>query len=93
MYVDDFIKIVKYYLDNVNNSTILEKTINVCYNKKYKLSAIANLIVPNAKDINILNPTSLHNYSGNNTLLEALQLNLLGLEQSLILYESKLHAQ
>ena len=93
VYVDDFIKIVKYYLDNVNNSTILEKTINVCYNKKYKLSAIANLIVPNAKDINILNPTSLHNYSGNNTLLEALQLNLLGLEQSLILYESKLHAQ
>jgi len=92
-YEDDFIKIVKYYLDNVNNRAVLAKTINVCYNKKYKLSAIAKLIINNDENINILNHDSLKNYSGNNETLEKLHLLLFGLEKSLLLYEHKLHTQ
>jgi GDP-L-fucose synthase len=90
VYEDDFIKIVKFYLDNVNNMSLLEKTINICYNKKYKLSDIAKIIINNDENINILNNTSLHNYSGNNAKLEALNLKLLGLEEALHVYENKI---
>lgn len=89
VYEDDFIKIVKFYLDNINNNKILEKTINICYNKKYKLSDIAKIIINNDDNINILNKVSLHNYSGNNAKLEVLNLQLLGLEEALIIYENK----
>jgi len=90
VYEDDFIKIVKYYLDNINRATILENAINICYKQKYKLSDIAKLIINNVDNINIIIPESLHNYSGNNNKLESLLLNLLGLEKSLVLYEDKL---
>jgi UDP-glucose 4-epimerase len=89
VYEDDFIKIVKFYLDNINNMSLLEKTINICYNKKYKLSDIAKIIVNNDENIDIINNVSLHNYSGNNAKLEALNLQLLGLEESLSVYENK----
>jgi GDP-L-fucose synthase len=90
VYEDDFIKIVKFYLDNINNVSLLEKTINICYNKKYKLSDIAKIITNNNENINILNNTSKHNYSGNNAKLEALNLQLLGLEEALNVYENKI---
>ena len=89
VYEDDFIKIVKFYLDNINNVSLLEKTINICYNKKYTLSDIAKIIINNDEHINILNKASLHNYSGNNAKLEALNLKLLGLEEALKVYENK----
>jgi GDP-L-fucose synthase len=85
VYENDFIKIIDYYLSNINNKNTLEKTINICYNKKYKLSHIAELIV-NKSNIDILKNTSFNNYSGNGEKLHNLQLNLDGLEKSLNIY-------
>ena len=90
VYEDDFITIVKFYLDNSNKPESLEKTINICYNKKNKLSDIAKLIIKNDENINIQKTNSLYNYSGNSSKLEILDIKLLGLEDSLMLYESKL---
>ena len=90
VYVDDFIKICKYYFDNcMNNKELLSKTINICYTKKYTLSDIAKFILTHNKDkIEIIKPTSQNNYSGKNDVLLHLDLNLDGLEKSLIKYEN-----
>ena len=90
VYEDDFIKIIKYYLDNYNKIK-LEKTINICYEKKYKLSDIANIIenIGEQKKINIkiLNLKSKNNYCGDNELLENIKdIELDGLEKSLEKY-------
>ena len=83
VYETDFIKILNYYLTNTN----LEKTINICYNEKYKLSDIAKLI---DKDIqlDILVGNSSHNYSGSSEKIDSLNINLDGLEESLKDYYS-----
>jgi GDP-L-fucose synthase len=56
VYEDDFIKIVKFYFDNVDSQENLEKTINICYEEKYKLSDIAKIIMQTneTEKINIL---------------------------------------
>ena len=91
VYEDDFVKIIKYYFDNVCFPEKLIKTINICYEKKYKLSEIANLIINDSTKINILDSTSLNkNYSGDNKLLRSLNIELLGLENSLKIYEDNL---
>jgi GDP-L-fucose synthase len=87
VYEDDFIKIVDHYFTNIDNKNILEKTINICYEEKYKLSHIAELIVEKS-NINILNKNSLYNYSGNGEKLSNLRLKLDGLSKSLQLYNS-----
>jgi len=90
VYEDDFVKIIKYYFDNVDFSEKLIKTINICYEKKYKLSEIANLITNDSTKVNILDSTSLNkNYSGDNTMLKSLNIELLGLERSLEIYGNK----
>jgi GDP-L-fucose synthase len=90
VYEDDFVKIVKYYFDNVCFPEKLIKTINICYDKKYKLSEIANLIINDSTKINIMDSSSLNkNYSGDNTLLKSLNIELLGLEKSLEIYKNK----
>jgi len=81
VYEDDFIKILNYYLSNTN----LEKTINICYNDKYRLSEVAKLIDPNIK-LNIIKKDSQNNYTGDNTLLSNLNIDLLGLKNSLKIY-------
>jgi len=86
MYKDDFIKIVLYYINNLNIQHKLEKTINICYKEKYKLSQVANIIC-NADNIHILNTTSSNNYCGNNTKLGGIDIKLDGLEKGLLLYE------
>jgi GDP-L-fucose synthase len=92
VYEDDFVKIVKYYFDNVDNPNKLLKTINICYEKKYKLSEIAKLIIKNENLIMIENSNvSNKNYSGNNSLLKSLNIELLGLEESLIMYKNKIN--
>jgi len=78
----DFIKIIKYYLDNVNNKNKLEKTVNICYEKKYKLSDIANLIISNKNKIKII-INSDKNYTGNNELLQKYNIEFMSLEDRL----------
>jgi GDP-L-fucose synthase len=91
VYEDDFVKIIKYYFDNVCFPEKLIKTINICYEKKYKLSEIANLIINDSTKINILDSTTLNkNYSGDNKLLRSLNIELLGLENSLKTYKINL---
>ena len=87
VYENDFIKIIEHYFDNIDNKNILEKTINICYKEKYKLSHIAELII-DKQNINILNENCLNNYSGNGDKLYNLGLNLDGLIKSLQIYNS-----
>ncbi len=89
VYEDDFVKIIKYYFDNINNQEILNKTLNICYNKKYKLSEIALLIVNDKTKINIIKNSSNNNYSGNSDNLYKINLNLFGLEETLNIYKNK----
>ena len=85
-YEDDFIKIVKFYFDNLNNKVILQKVINICYEKKYKLSEIASIILQDESKINIIKDNSM-NYSGDGSLLKSLNIDFLCLEGSLKKYE------
>jgi hypothetical protein len=71
---------------NCNNTNKLDKTINICYKKKYKLSEIALLIIKDESKIIINKNYSNNNYSGNNELLENKKLDLLNLEESLLKY-------
>jgi nucleoside-diphosphate-sugar epimerase len=94
-YEDDFIKVLKYYLDNFDKNN-LQKTINICYDKKYKLSEIANLIENISEykkiNINILNLNSKNNYCGDSTLLYKLNntFEFDGLEKSLEKYYNQI---
>ena len=88
VYETDFIKIIKYYFDNVANREKLEKTINICYEQKYKLSEIANMIINNKSNITVLDKSCSHNYSGEGSALKRIGISLDGLEKSLINYES-----
>ena len=88
VYENDFIKIIQYYFDNAKTPEKLIKTINICYEKKYKLSEIAKLIINDSSKIDIMNSTqSNKNYSGDNTSLKSLNIELLGLERSLQIYQ------
>ena len=88
VYENDFIKIIQYYFDNAETPEKLIKTINICYEKKYKLSEIAKLIINDSSKIDIMNSTqSNKNYSGDNTLLKSLNIELSGLERSLQIYK------
>jgi nucleoside-diphosphate-sugar epimerase len=86
VYEDDFINIIKYYIDNNDNQNILEKTINICYDKKYKLSDIAKIILQDKSKIIILNNELTNNYSGDNTLLQKMNIVLQGFEKGLEKY-------
>jgi GDP-L-fucose synthase len=92
VYEDDFIKIVKFYFDNVCGQENLEKTVNICYEEKYKLSDIAKIIMQTneTEKINILTNLLDKNYSGDNTKLKKYNLELTGLENSIKLYETSL---
>lgn len=86
VYEDDFVQIIKYYFDHLENQSCLEKTINICYQEKYKLSTIANMILNNPSQINVLakSPT---NYSGDGSLLSSISIKISNLEESLVKYE------
>jgi GDP-L-fucose synthase len=85
MYEDDFVKVVKFYIDNYSKS--LPKTFNLSYTNKYKLSEIANMILQNKEQITVNDPNCSHNYCGNGTVLDNLGIQLDGLELSLKKYE------
>ena len=82
---EDFIKILIYYIGNIssNQKNKLEKTINICYKEKYKLSEIANMILNN-NNIIIHNRSDL-NYCGDNSLIKDIKLD--GLISSLEKYK------
>ena len=88
VYEDDFISIIRYYCDNYNNQEKLIKTMNISYDEKYTLYDIAKLILHEEKII-VLNNELKNNYCGNNNLLKNLNLSLIGLEKSLVLYKNK----
>lgn len=89
MYEDDFIKIINYYLENYQNN--LPKTLNLCYNEKYKLSQIAELIFGCKSDKIIIGKNdSLNNYCGKNDILRSFNIPLLGLEKSLEKYRENM---
>jgi len=90
VYEDDFVKIIKFYFDNVNSQIVLQKTINICYEKKYKLSDIANIILKDESKVNIIKNNSM-NYSGDGSLLKSLNIDLVGLEDSLSRYKFLLY--
>lgn len=87
MYEDDFIEIIKYYIDNCNKK--LPKTFNLSYNKKYKLSTIAEMIIGDKNKIEILDKNCIRNYCGDGTILDNLGLTLNGLEAGLKKYEEQ----
>ena len=80
VYENDFTKIVEYYIDNLINLNKLPKTINISYQKKYKLSEIAELILGNKHLIRIDDDTLENNYCGDGSLLNSLDIQLDGLE-------------
>ena len=86
VYKDDFVKIVKYYIDNCDKPDLFEKTLNICYDRKYLLSDVAKLIIPTSQIV-IENIDLSHNYCGDNSKLRSMNLNLDGLENSIIKYE------
>jgi GDP-L-fucose synthase len=86
VYEDDFIKIIKYYFDNIDLQHKLNKTINICYEEKYKLSEIAMLILGNKDKIKVLDSSLKHNYTGDYTPIKSLII-LDGLTTSLAKYQ------
>lgn len=84
-YKDDFVSVVKYYIDNVGNKEKLFKTLNLSYEEKYTLTDIAKIIIgDNAeKQIIVHNDKREHNYSGDNSQLKTMNIELLGLLTSL----------
>ena len=89
VYEDDFVKIVKHYINHFSEN--LPKTINISYTKKYKLSEIALMILSDKDLIEIHNSTLTNNYCGNGNLLNHLNLELDGLENSIKKYEKLLN--
>ena len=87
MYEDDFIKVIKYYVDYYSEN--LPKTFNLSYTNKYKLSDIANIILNNKEQIVIIDSSCSKNYCGDGKLLTSLSIELDGLENSLKKYANQ----
>lgn len=89
MYEDDFIKIIKYYINNYSNN--LPKTFNLSYSKKYTLLEISKMILGDNDnclfEIDNTLITKTNNYCGDGTILNDMNIGLDGLEQSLKKYE------
>ncbi len=87
VYEDDFVKIIKYYIEHFSEK--LPKTLNISYATKFKLSQIAEMILNDNNLIEIQDNSLKNNYSGNGDLLNSLNLDLDGLEITLKKYENK----
>jgi GDP-L-fucose synthase len=89
VYEDDFIRIIDYYFKNIDHPEKLEKTLNICYPEKYKLSEIAKMILDNQEDqIQIIKENSQNNYSGDGEKMKQMGITIDGLQKSLKKYES-----
>ena len=79
IYIQDFISTVEYYINNTN----LEKNINCCYEEKYTLKTIANMInslSDHKVPIITENKTPLEFYCGESGLPP---INIIGLQQGI----------
>jgi hypothetical protein len=85
MYEDDFIRIVRHYINNFSNE--LPKTFNLSYTNKCKLSEIALMIINNKSQIEVIEGSCSKNYCGDGNVLENLCIKLDGLETGLKKYE------
>lgn len=88
MYETDFVRIVRFYFQNADNLNMLEKTINIGYKQKYRLSDIAKIILPDQSRINI-RKCSNNNYSGCSDKLYKYNIGFDGLEKGIQDYEEK----
>jgi len=93
VYEEDFIKIVKHYIDHFANQDKLDKTINICYEEKCKLSDIAKIIMEtdDPTRVIVLNEELHRNYSGNGSKLKSLNLQLIGLTTGLTYYGANIN--
>ena len=89
MYEEDFIKIISYFVSNIDKKE-LPKTFNLSYTNKYKLSEIAEMILGGKDQIEILDKICDKNYCGDGRILNELGIDLDGLEVSLKKYERDL---
>lgn len=89
-YKDDFVSVVKHYIDNIDNKTSLFKTLNLCYKEKYTLADLAKMIMGNdaEKQIIVHNDTRERNYCGDNSLLESMDIVNIGLDNALQVYKN-----
>jgi GDP-L-fucose synthase len=84
---DHFVKVIKYYIDNVNKTEILSKNVNMCYEKKYRLSEIAGLIIEDKTKIIILDPELKYNYCGDNAEIKKMKIfEELNMSKDLLIY-------
>jgi len=88
MYETDFVRIVRFYFQNADNLNMLEKTINIGYKQKYRLSDIAKIILHDQSRINI-RKCSNNNYSGCSDKLYQYNIGFDGLEKGIQDYEDK----
>ena len=88
-YKDDFVSVVKYYIDNVDNKEKLFKTLNISYEEKHTLADIAKMIIGDIaeKQIIVHNDKREHNYCGDNSLLKSMSIELVGLENAIQIYK------
>ena len=79
IYMDDFLQVLKYYL-NIEKPKY--KDINICYEKKYKLTDLINLIYLNLNKKQIANKNLINglSYTGNGDKINSLNLPLKGIE-------------
>jgi GDP-L-fucose synthase len=79
VYMDDFLEVLKYYL---NTEKPKYKDINICYQKKYKLIDLINLIYSNLNKKQIIdqNLTNGLSYTGNGDKINSLNLPFKGIE-------------
>lgn len=77
-YKDDFVSVVKYYIDNADNKEKLFKTLNLSYEEKYTLADIAKMIIGDDTDKQIIvhNDKRERNYCGDNSLLKSMNIKL-----------------
>lgn len=82
IYMNDFIKIIQYYINNI----ICPKSLDCVYQEKFNLKRIADFINnlnSHKCKIKLENLDKIDNYIGDGDLLKKLNLNLIGLEAAI----------
>jgi GDP-L-fucose synthase len=85
VYEDDFIKIVDFYIENIDTNNLYD-TVNISYKEKYKLSDIAKMIIEDETLIKVENSNCDKNYTGDSMRLESYEILMDGMEKSLEKY-------